>query len=130
MDRYRVFKAPVGAVYAAACSWVGGVDALLTALLLFMAFDVATGVTVAALNKSLSSRELVAGVCRKCLELALVGAANAVDSLLTGGSPLRTAVILFYLAGEGLSLVENAGALGLPVPKKLKSVLRKRRSDE
>ena len=64
------------------------------------------------------------GICRKILIFALVGVANLIDvQVIQTGSILRTAVIFFYLSNEGVSLLENAAHLGLPIPKKLKAVL-------
>ena len=66
----------------------------------------------------------VKGICRKVLIFTLVGIANVVDVNVIGdGSILRTAVIFFYLSNEGVSLLENAAHLGLPIPEKLKEVL-------
>ena len=63
-------------------------------------------------------------ICKKVLIFALVGLGHILDTRVIGaGSVLRTAVIFFYLSNEGVSLVENAAHLGLPVPKKLKEVL-------
>lgn len=72
----------------------------------------------------LSSAVGFKGICRKVLIFLLVGIANILDVQVIGsGSVLRTAVIFFYISNEGVSLVENAAHLGLPVPDKLKDVL-------
>ena len=64
------------------------------------------------------------GICRKVLIFALVGIGHLLDTQVIGsGSVLRTAIIFFYLSNEGLSLVENAAYLGLPIPVKLRKVL-------
>ena len=78
----------------------------------------------AIIEKKLSSEIGFKGLCRKVLIFILVGAANIIDVQIIGtGSVLRTAVIFFYISNEGLSLMENAGHLGLPIPEKLKAVL-------
>jgi toxin secretion/phage lysis holin len=78
----------------------------------------------AVVDKKLSSAVGFKGLCRKVLIFILVGAANIIDVQIIGtGSVLRTAVIFFYISNEGLSLIENAGHLGLPIPEKLKAVL-------
>jgi toxin secretion/phage lysis holin len=78
----------------------------------------------AVVDKKLSSEVGFKGLCRKILIFILVGAANIIDVQIIGtGSVLRTAVIFFYISNEGLSLIENAGHLGLPIPEKLKAVL-------
>jgi toxin secretion/phage lysis holin len=104
--------------------FLGGMDGLLIALVVFMVIDYITGILCAIAEKQLSSAVGFKGICKKVLILLLVGMAHIVDLHVVGsGSMLRGAVISFYLANEGLSLVENAGRLGLPIPEKLKVVL-------
>ena len=104
--------------------FLGGCDGLLYALIAFVAVDYATGVMCAVADKNLSSEVGFRGICRKVLIFFLVGVANILDVQVIGtGSVLRTAIIFFYLSNEGVSLVENAAHLGLPVPEKLKAVL-------
>ena len=104
--------------------FLGGYDGLLYALIVFMVADYITGVMCAISDKTLSSAVGFKGICRKVLILMLVGIANLLDVEVIGtGAVLRTAVIFFYLSNEGVSLLENAAHLGLPIPEKLKSVL-------
>ena len=104
--------------------FLGGCDGLLIALLLFVITDYITGVMCAIADKELSSAVGFKGICRKVLIFLLVGIANILDMQVIGtGSVLRTAVIFFYISNEGVSLLENAGHLGLPIPVKIKSVL-------
>ena len=104
--------------------FLGGMDGLMIALLVFMVLDYITGVMCAIADKRLSSSVGFKGICKKVLILMLVGLAHIVDLHVIGtGSALRGAVICFYLSNEGLSLLENAAHLGLPVPDKLKDVL-------
>ena len=78
----------------------------------------------AIVDKNLSSEVGFKGICRKVLIFLLVGIANVLDVQVIGtGSVLRTAVIFFYISNEGVSLLENAAHLGLPVPEKIKTVL-------
>jgi toxin secretion/phage lysis holin len=85
---------------------------------------VSSSVLCAIADKKLSSTVGFKGICRKVLIFILVGIANVVDVNVIGdGSILRTAVIFFYLSNEGVSLLENAAHLGLPIPEKLKEVL-------
>ena len=103
---------------------LGGCDGLLYALVVFVVVDYITGVMCAINNKSLSSAVGFKGICRKVLIFLLVGIANVLDVEVIGtGSVLRTAVIFFYISNEGISLLENAGHLGLPIPEKIKVVL-------
>nr|DAY94021.1 MAG TPA: holin [Caudoviricetes sp.] len=104
--------------------FLGGCDGLFYALLAFVAVDYITGVMCAIADKSLSSEVGFKGICRKVLIFILVGIANILDVQVIGtGSVLRTAIIFFYISNEGVSLLENAGHLGLPIPEKLKVVL-------
>ena len=104
--------------------FLGGCDGLLYALVLFVVVDYITGVLCAAADHKLSSEVGFKGICRKVLIFLLVGIGHVLDAQIIGtGSVLRTAVIFFYLSNEGVSLLENAGHLGLPIPEKLKVVL-------
>ena len=104
--------------------FLGGVDGMLIALSVLMALDYISGVMCAIEDKKLSSAVGFKGIMKKCLILMLVGVANILDVNVVGtGAVLRGAVICFYLSNEGLSLLENAAYLGLPVPEKLKEVL-------
>ena len=104
--------------------FVGGMDALVTALLVMMALDYVTGVIVAFDCKTLSSAVGFKGIGKKALILIIAGMSNIVDALvLNAGGALRGAVIGFYIANEALSLIENAALLGLPVPERLRQAL-------
>lgn len=104
--------------------FLGGMDGFLYALIAFVVIDYLTGVMCAIADKKLSSNVGFRGIFRKVLIFAMVGVGHIIDSQVLGdGSALRTAVIFFYLSNEGLSMLENAGHLGLPIPEKLKDVL-------
>ena len=116
-------------VFTAIGGWLGwflgGCDGLLFALIAFVAVDYITGVMCAIVDKNLSSSVGFKGICRKVMIFLLVGIAHILDAQVIGaGSVLRTAIIFFYLSNEGVSLLENAAHLGLPVPEKLKDVLQ------
>lgn len=124
----REFWNGVQVVFTAIGGWLGwflgGCDGLLYALIAFVVIDYITGIMCAVADKKLSSAVGFKGICKKVLIFALVGLGHILDTRVIGaGSVLRTAVIFFYLSNEGVSLVENAAHLGLPVPKKLKEVL-------
>ena len=105
--------------------FLGGMDGLLIALVVFSVLDYITGVMCAIEDKALSSAVGFRGVMRKVIIFMLVGVGHILDVHIVGsGSALRTAVIFFYLSNEGVSLLENAAHLGLPVPEKLKSILQ------
>lgn len=104
--------------------FLGGADGLLIALIMLAVLDYVTGVMCAVSDKTLSSEVGFRGIFRKMLIFMLVGVGHIVDTHVVGtGSALRSAVICFYLSNEGLSVLENAAHLGLPVPDKLKQVL-------
>ena len=103
----------------------GDFDGLLIALIALMVFDYVTGVIRAAVNHDLCSSVGFKGIARKVLILALVAVGNLVDVHIIGdGSLCRSLVIGFYVANEALSIIENAIGLGLPVPKKLVTIIR------
>lgn len=116
------------AVFAGVGGWLGfflgGCDGLLIALIIFVVIDYITGVMGAIADKKLSSEVGFKGICRKVIIFLLVGIAQIIDvNIIKTGSVLRTAVIFFYLSNEGVSILENAAHLGLPIPEKLKMVL-------
>lgn len=105
--------------------FLGGVDGFLYALIAFVVIDYITGVMCAISDKSLSSEVGFRGICRKVLIFILVGVGNLLDVYILGeAGVLRTAVIFFYLSNEGVSLLENASRLGLPIQEKLKEILQ------
>ena len=104
--------------------FLGGLDGLMIALVIFVVLDYVTGIMCAIADKKLSSSVGFKGICRKVLIFLLVGVAHIVDLHVVGsGSVLRGAVVCFYLSNEGVSMLENAAHLGLPVPEKLKVIL-------
>ena len=115
-------------IFTAVGGWLGyflgGCDGLLYALIVFVAVDYITGVMCAVIDRKLSSAVGFKGIFRKVLIFLLVGIANIIDVQVVGtGAVLRTAVIFFYISNEGVSLLENAGHLGLPIPERVKTVL-------
>ena len=115
-------------IFTAVGGWLGyflgGCDGLLYALIAFVVIDYITGVMCAIIDRKLSSAVGFKGILRKVLIFLLVGIANIIDVQVIGtGAVLRTAVIFFYISNEGVSLLENAGHLGLPIPEKIKTVL-------
>lgn len=116
-------------VFTAIGGWLGwflgGCDGLLYALLAFVVIDYLTGVLCAIADQKLSSAIGFRGICKKVVIFVLVGVGHILDTQIIGsGSILRTAVIFFYLSNEGVSLLENASHLGLPIPTKVKDVLK------
>ena len=110
--------------------FLGECDGLMYALIAFVIADYVTGVMCAVSDKQLSSEVGFKGICRKVLIFVLVGMANILDMHVIGtGCVLRTAVLFFYISNEGVSVLENAGHLGLPVPARLLNVLEQLHED-
>lgn len=111
--------------------FVGGLDGVLYALIVFVVVDYATGLMAAGLEKKLSSSVGFRGIFKKVVIFCLVAVGHMIDAHVIGnGSVLRTAVIFFYLSNEGISILENAGRIGLPIPEKLKSVLEQLKEEK
>ncbi len=121
---WNVIKVALAAVGAWLGYFLGGSDGLLYALLVFVIVDYLTGVMCAIEDRTLSSAVGFRGLCRKVLTFLLVGIAQVLDvHVLNQPGVLRTAVIFWAVANNGLSILENAAHLGLPVPEQLKQVL-------
>ena len=121
-------------VFAVIGGWLGWFlgecDGLMYALIAFVIADYVTGVMCAVSDKQLSSEVGFKGICRKVLIFVLVGMANILDMHVIGtGCVVRTAVLFFYISNEGVSVLENAGHLGLPVPARLLNVLEQLHED-
>lgn len=121
-------------VFAVIGGWLGWFlgecDGLMYALIAFVIADYVTGVMCAVSDKQLSSEVGFKGICRKVLIFVLVGMANILDMHVIGtGCVLRTAVLFFYISNEGVSVLENAGHLGLPIPARLLNVLEQLHED-
>lgn len=106
--------------------WVfGGFDSLIHALIAFAAMDYVTGVLLAVFEKRVSSEIGYKGILKKVMMFVLAALGNIIDKQVIGsGSSLRTMIILFYLSNEGISILENAGKMGLPLPQKLKDAIQ------
>lgn len=111
--------------------FLGGWDGAVYALITFITLDYATGVMCAITDRKLSSEVGARGIFKKVMIMALVGVGSILDREIIGnGSILRTAVIFYYLSNEGISILENATRLGLPVPEKLKVTLEQLKEDK
>ena len=129
----KVFDKAVKALAAmggAVAGALGGWDALLRVLVWMMAADYLSGVIVAVMGRSrktdyggLSSKAGAEGIARKGLMLLVVLCAALLDSAMGAANVCRDAAIWFYIANEGLSLLENLGLMGVPYPEKLKALL-------
>jgi toxin secretion/phage lysis holin len=127
IEHIRLILAFVGGILG--CIF-GGFNSLIYALTAFVAIDYITGVLLAIRDKKISSEVGYKGIVRKFLIFLIVSMGNIMDNYVLGtGSTLRTLVIMFYMANEGISILENAGQLGLPIPKKLREAIEKLNSN-
>ena len=123
-ELWNVAQCTFAAMGGAIGSVLGGWDGFLYALILFVVIDYVSGIFVAVSNGALSSGVGFRGIAKKVLLFFLVAVSTSIDRhVLQTGEVVRTAVIFFYLSNEGVSILENATRLGLPVPEKLKKVL-------
>ncbi|WOO37908.1 phage holin family protein [Anaerocolumna sp. AGMB13020] len=127
IEHIRLILAFVGGILG--CIF-GGFNSLIYALTAFVALDYITGVLLAIRDKKISSEVGYRGIVRKFLIFLIVSMGNIMDNYVLGtGSTLRTLVVMFYLANEGISILENAGQLGLPIPKRLREAIEKLNSN-
>lgn len=122
------------AIFAAIGGWIGwflgGYDGFVYTLITFILLDYATGVTAAAIKHELSSEVGAKGIAKKVGELVLVGVGNMLDrQILQQGAAMRTLVIFFYVANEGLSITENLQKMGVIIPRPLRDFLKKLRDE-
>lgn len=120
----NLIKITFGSIVAVVSAYLGGVDGILFALLGFMTVDYISGVAAAVKHKRLSSEVGFWGLVRKVFILALVGIGNMIDvHIIRTGNVFRTAVALYYIGNEGISVLENCVELDMPIPKKLRDIL-------
>lgn len=122
----------ISAAVCGVCGFLWGqADGLFYALIAFMTLDYISGVIVACVRRELSSEVGFKGIAKKVLILLLVAVGHLLDAhVLGGGAVCRSAVIGFYIANEGISILENCGAIGIPLPKKLLDVLKQLKDKE
>lgn len=117
-------KVVAGEIGALVGIFLGDVDGLIIALIMFAVVDYITGVLAGAIEHKLNSEVGFRGITKKVLLLLIVGVANILDVYVIGTRAVtRTAVCLFYIANEGLSIIENSARIGLPIPEKLRVIL-------
>ena len=109
---------------------VGGIDGFMYALIMFVVIDYITGVMVSILDKQVSSDIGFRGIFRKVLIFAMIAIGNVIDDyLIKDGNTIRTAIVFFYISNEGISILENSSKIGLPIPEKLKTILKEINKD-
>ncbi|MCM1328643.1 MAG: phage holin family protein [Ruminococcus sp.] len=126
-----VLKNALAAVCALCGLLFGDRDGMMTALIALIILDYLSGVIAAVTEKKLSSEVGARGIAKKVFMLLIVAVANIVDINVIGeGHVLKTVTVIFYIANECISLIENAGRLGVPVPNKLLEVLEQLKTGE
>ena len=108
----------------------GDMNGLLVALFVAIVLDYVTGLIKAGIKKELSSEIGFKGILKKILILIVVALAHVVDNTVGSGETWRNIAIVFYICNEGLSILENAVACGLPIPKKIKNLLKNMEEDK
>lgn len=103
--------------------WLGGLDTILTCLIAMIIIDYISGVLKAIINKNLSSEIGFKGIAKKVMILTIVALSFVIEKTTNGMFQIREIVIIFFIANESISLIENAIKIGLPVPKKLIDIL-------
>lgn len=122
----------ISATICAVCGFLWGTpDSWLYSLTAFMIMDYITGLISAYIRKEISSATGFRGIAKKVFIMILVAVGHVLDSRVIGdGTVCKSAVIGFYIANEGISILENAGKIGLPLPEKLVSVLKQLRNKD
>lgn len=128
LDYIKLAAVQIGAIIGA---FIGNITGMIWALLIFAIIDYITGVTAAILEHKLSSEIGFRGITRKVLLFMIVGVANVLDVYVIGsGGVCRSMVLVFYIANEGLSIIENVARCGVPVPEKLRVILKQLEEEE
>lgn len=129
-ELWRLIQGLFSAIGACISFFIGGMDGLLYALLAFVIVDYITGVLCGIYKHKLSSEIGFKGICKKVFIFLLVGVGHVLDThVLHNGDIIRSAICCFYISNEGLSILENGIILGLPIPTKIKKVLKQIKGD-
>ena len=130
-DVDNIFKNILAGVCTVISFLFGDMEGLMVALIALIILDYISGVIAAAVEKRLSSEVGAKGIAKKIFMLLIVALANIVDINVIGdGHVLKTVTVVFYICNECISLIENAGRIGVPVPKKLLDVLEQLRDKD
>lgn len=108
---------------------LGGWDIALQTLLIVIAIDYVSGICKAIYKKKLNSKVGLKGIVKKFAYLLTVALAVEVDQIMGNTGAIRTLVIYFFVANDGISILENMGGMGIPLPQKLQDVLEQLRDE-
>lgn len=125
-------KAIIAAIGGVIVYWLGGLDTILICLLAMLVIDYISGILAAIHNKNLNSEIGWKGIVKKSFTLLVVALAFVIETATGNAFAIREVVIMFFIANEALSMIENAGKMGLPIPQKLIDILEqlKKKGDE
>lgn len=127
----NIFKQIMAAICTLISFLFGDIEGMMVALIALIVLDYISGVIAAAVEKRLSSEVGAKGIAKKIFMLLIVALANIMDINVIGdGHVLKTVTVVFYICNECISLIENAGRIGVPVPKKLLDVLEQLRDKD
>ena len=126
MNTFKIIFAAIGGVVS---YLLGGFDMLISCLLTMTVIDYITGITAAWIKCELSSHVGFNGIIKKICIFLAVAVAHSVSEI-TGIDGLRDVTVSFYIANEGISILENLGRIGVPLPKKLVEVLMQLKNNE
>lgn len=108
---------------------LGGIDVALKSLIIMMVIDYITGVLSAIYNKKLNSKVGLKGIIKKFCYLIIVAVSVIVDHIVGETGTIRTLVIYFFVANDGISIIENMAKINIPLPKKLVDTLEQLRKE-
>lgn len=124
-----IFNFITGTVLTGVLYLLGGWDIALQTLLIVISIDYISGLCKAIYNKKLNSKVGIKGIVKKFAYLLTVALAVELDQITGGTGAIRTLVIYFFVANDGISILENLGGMGIPLPNKLKEVLEQLRDE-
>ncbi|MCM3135308.1 phage holin family protein [Paenibacillus polysaccharolyticus] len=125
MDRWdTLWKWGIALMSSSANYFFGGWSGVLGVLLVFVILDYLTGIAAAGMTGKLESNVGLFGIARKVFIFAMVSVAHLVDGVLGDGHLFRDAVAFFYMANELLSIIENGGKLGAPIPPVIRQAIQ------
>ena len=127
MNTINYIKTFLAAIFSAVTYWLGGADVLLQVLIAFVCLDYISGIMAAIYQKNLNSKKGYDGILKKVSILIIVAVSHGAG-LVTGTTLIRTAVVSFYVANEGISILENASRMDIPAVEKLRNLLEQIKS--
>lgn len=130
MKYFNESSISIGLIGGGVASFLGGWDKLLYTLIVFICIDYVTGLIKGCISKNITSQIGFKGIAKKVMMLLLVAVAYNLQDGLNIDIALREIVITFFVCNEGISILENAAQLGLPIPQKLKDILLQLRGGE